>query len=180
MQDDEMDGRMSLWQRLALPLYMQIAFGLLLAGVLLAVVAIVVRGQGRRRVLRAMQALVGLSVASCTIPFYLGQLFTPHNPYSVPTAEVLEQGNQLYMRECAPCHGVTGAGNGPAARTLPVPAANFTIPHYATHSQELLFGWTKDGIPGRGMPAFGQRLSNDQIWQVLTYIDELNRKSLGQ
>ncbi len=170
---------MSLWQRLALPFYMQIAFGLLLMGLLLAPVAIVVRGAGRRRALRAMQALVALSVASCTIPFYLGQLFTPRNPYTVATPAVLAQGKDLYLRECAPCHGVTGEGNGPAARTLPVPAANFTIPHYATHSQELLFGWTKDGIPGRGMPAFGPRLSNDQIWQLLTYINELNRQSLS-
>src|SRR5205085_1632414 len=33
-----------------------------------------------------------------------------------------------------------------------------------------IFLWIKDGFPGTAMPAWGQRLTDEQIWQLVTYL----------
>lgn len=41
------------------------------------------------------------------------------------SAAVLEQGRQVYVPMCAPCHGDAGRGDGPAAATMRPPPRNF-------------------------------------------------------
>ena len=38
--------------------------------------------------------------------------------------EKVAQGRALYLRYCASCHGLTGEGDGPVARSLTTPPAN--------------------------------------------------------
>lgn len=59
-----------------------------------------------------------------------------------------------------------------ANRCLGLPA-DFTSAHFATHSDGELFRWIKGGKPGTAMPAFGDSLSEEQIWQTITYIRQL-------
>ncbi len=167
-----------LLQRLSLPTSMLVAFAML-AGALLvgAGGSWSANGWPRGRWKLATNLLVVGSFLSCVVPYYLQQALTPRNPYG-PTPEVLAAGRTIYQSNCVPCHGVAGRGDGPAARSLRVPPANFTLPHYTTHPEALLYDWVANGIPGRGMPAWGQQLSKQQIWQVLTYIGDLNRQAL--
>ncbi|MBT3238224.1 MAG: c-type cytochrome [Rhodospirillaceae bacterium] len=90
-------------------------------------------------------------------------------------------GNRLYADNCAECHGVNLEGQPnwrvkKADGTLPAP------PHDATghtwhHPDSLLFSITKNGgqagAPAgfvSAMPAFGETLTDSDIWAVLTYI----------
>lgn len=97
----------------------------------------------------------------------------------------IEAGRNLYLGNCASCHGVNLEGQpnwqSPNAEgVLPAP------PHDATghtwhHNDELLFEYTKLGGKAAlemkgvssfnsGMPAFGETLTDNEIWDVLAYI----------
>ena len=172
--DSASTAPVSLWQRLSLPPTMIAAFAVIGLALLTAaggswVANGVPRGVWRRGAI----GLVFCSFLLCTVPYYVAIAMTPRNPYDA-TPEILAAGKATYQKNCLPCHGVAGQGNGPQARGLPVQPANFTLPHYATHPEALLFGWVKNGINGRGMPAFKAALSDKEIWQVMTYISDLN------
>lgn len=95
--------------------------------------------------------------------------------------EQVVRGNRVYDAQCAACHGAKLEGQPNWRERLP--SGKFPAPphdasgHTWHHSDELLFNITKHGItryapPGyqSDMPAFGNRLSDDDIWAVLAYI----------
>lgn len=96
-------------------------------------------------------------------------------------ASQIADGRSLYVTYCAGCHGLNLEGQPNWQRPLPngmMPAP----PHDATghtwhHPDSLLFQITKYGgqsiaSPGyvSGMPAFGNQLTDRQIWAILAYI----------
>ena len=85
------------------------------------------------------------------------------------TPESVERGAALFARNCASCHGDTGAGDGPLADTLPAPPANFTV-HVPFHPDGVLFAWITDGIRGTGMPAWRNQLSEQQRWDLVNFL----------
>jgi mono/diheme cytochrome c family protein len=77
--------------------------------------------------------------------------------------DTLNQGRDLYFKYCVSCHGETGAGDGPAARSLKFPPRDFRLAKFSfveadpkragelpTH-QELV-DRIRSGVPERGMP----------------------------
>lgn len=98
-----------------------------------------------------------------------------------PSAELLARGKQLYAVHCAACHGVKLEGQPNWRQRLP--NGKFPAPphdasgHTWHHADELLFNITKNGIepyapPGHrsDMPAFRDRLSDEEIRAVLAFI----------
>jgi mono/diheme cytochrome c family protein len=99
-----------------------------------------------------------------------------------PTPQRLALGEKIYAAHCAQCHGAQREGQPDWRQRLPngrLPAP----PHDDTghtwhHSEEVLFGITKFGLvppnapPGyeSDMPAFGGRLSDEEIRAVLAFI----------
>jgi hypothetical protein len=45
--------------------------------------------------------------------------------------ETLNQGRDLYFKYCVSCHGETGAGDGPAARSLKFPPRDFRLAQFS-------------------------------------------------
>jgi copper transport protein len=86
---------------------------------------------------------------------------------------VITRGKTIYDMNCASCHGAGGRGDGPEAAGLNPPPVDFTSPLHKAHKQQDLAFWVKDGIGGSAMPAFGNKLSDDQISDVLAYIREI-------
>lgn len=95
--------------------------------------------------------------------------------------EHLAEGRQIYLENCAACHGEALEGQPDWRERLPngrMPAP----PHDETghtwhHSDEQLFRITRDGVAAivggnyeSDMPGFGDALSDEQIWAVLNYI----------
>ncbi|PRQ04950.1 c-type cytochrome [Enhygromyxa salina] len=74
--------------------------------------------------------------------------------------EALNQGRDLYRVHCVSCHGDAGAGDGPAARNLKFPPADFRAGQFSfvaegelpTHEQ--LTERIQVGAPERGMPSW--------------------------
>lgn len=87
-------------------------------------------------------------------------------------------GAGLYARFCAVCHGTEGRGDGLNAEYLPVrPTAHAERDYMSTRPDDTLF----DGIHAGGfilgkshrMPAFGHKLSSEQIRSLVRYIRTL-------
>ena len=76
---------------------------------------------------------------------------------------------ELYKANCAFCHGADGEGNTPMGRRLGV--KNFHDPDVVRTSDTILFKIAKNGQ--KGMPAFGEKLSDDQLKELVLYIRTL-------
>ena len=90
-------------------------------------------------------------------------------------------GAKVYAQHCGSCHGANLEGQPAWQRALPngrMPAPpHDESGHTWHHPDGLLFGITKNGLaryapPGyeSDMPAFGGKLSDDEIWAVLSFI----------
>jgi copper transport protein len=79
-------------------------------------------------------------------------------------------GRSLYMSNCADCHGESGAGNGPLRAGLPSAPANLIV-HVPLHGDRELFRFVRDGL--RTMPAWGGRLTDEEIWHLVNYMRTL-------
>ena len=94
----------------------------------------------------------------------------------------VRRGSELYASQCAACHGLAGAGDGPAGRNLDPAPSNF---HDAARmEQRSVFGLYNTitlGVPGTGMTSF-QQLSEDDRWALAFYVsnfasDEATRRT---
>jgi mono/diheme cytochrome c family protein len=100
---------------------------------------------------------------------------------TVTDAQLVALGGQIYAANCASCHGANLEGQPNwqqpnADGSMPAP------PHDASghtwhHNDEALFATTKFGGAATSpvaapnhMPAFGDKLSDREIWAVLSYI----------
>ncbi len=91
-----------------------------------------------------------------------------------PDAASLARGRRLYERNCATCHGETGTGNGPSARSLLPPPADLTL-HARWHADEQLHWFIANGVPGTSMVAFADRMGATDRWDVVNHLHELAR-----
>ncbi|HEY3107440.1 MAG TPA: CopD family protein, partial [Chloroflexota bacterium] len=82
----------------------------------------------------------------------------------------LARGRAIYLQNCAACHGLSGRGDGPAGRALQPRPADFRVHMAAGHTDAELFGWVSGGVAGTAMPAFGERLSAAERWDVVNFI----------
>ncbi|RME45682.1 MAG: hypothetical protein D6796_10090, partial [Caldilineae bacterium] len=93
-------------------------------------------------------------------------LRTPANVVAAPPRQEpprtpsVTRGAALWLENCAPCHGTTGAGDGPTAASLQFPPADFTDVE-AARARTLtgMFTTIKEGRMDRFMPPWGARLS---------------------
>jgi mono/diheme cytochrome c family protein len=90
------------------------------------------------------------------------------------TPDQLVQGKTLWQENCAACHGDTGTGDGPNANGSARPVPNFSDPAYLIpHSDTDLWKTVTNGL-GPLMPAFNDKLTDDQRWAVVGYMRSLN------
>lgn len=93
------------------------------------------------------------------------------NPIPADSAS-RERGRKLFEANCASCHGPTGRGNGPIAarlETLPADLAAMAGQH-----PDGDFAWKIAN--GRGpMPAWKGMLTENQIWDLVNYIQSLGK-----
>lgn len=89
-------------------------------------------------------------------------------------------GGAIYIMNCVYCHGDNLDGKGHFARVFDPPPANFEDPGTIAMLQESYLFWRiAKGAPGLPkesapwnsvMPAWEDRLTEEQIWQVILYL----------
>lgn len=85
-----------------------------------------------------------------------------------------DTGRDLYLSQCAGCHGDEGRGDGPAARFLYPRPRNFrSQPFKLGGSQEDVHRTVARGIVGTSMPAFAGVLADREIDAVASYVRSL-------
>jgi cytochrome c553 len=98
------------------------------------------------------------------------------NPHEGDDAAA-QAGQQIYQTNCASCHGESGLGDGPAAAALD-PAPQDLRDNEEGLSDAYLHWRIAEGgqmAPfNSAMPAWKNTLSEDQIWQVVTYLRTLD------
>jgi mono/diheme cytochrome c family protein len=117
-----------------------------------------------------MMVIVGMLLASLTT---IGA--TPQgNPEAAKikspvssTPESIATGQQVYRRYCAVCHGTNGEGGSGSDISAPAPDL--------TDSE--IFYVIKNGVPpDLNMEPWGDRIKDDDIWNVVNYIRSLAKK----
>jgi len=91
------------------------------------------------------------------------------NPLGV---EAATQGTEVFKTNCEMCHGPQGHGDGPAGQALdPRPRNLAELKTKA--SDDFLFWRIREGRPGTSMVAWKGILTDEQIWQVISFIRTL-------
>ena len=88
----------------------------------------------------------------------------------------IANGVDLFTANCIPCHGPQAKGNGVLAKALPKqPVDLLTEPHTAMHTAGDFFHWLTYGRFNGVMPAFGEKLSEEDRWDLLNFLHANNR-----
>lgn len=83
----------------------------------------------------------------------------------------VERGRALYAKECASCHGVKGAGDGPDGLYFTTPPTDLTAPAVKKQGDAVLF-WKLS--TGRGdMKAYEPTLDAAQRWDLVNAVRAL-------
>ncbi len=86
-----------------------------------------------------------------------------------PTEWNLSKGKELFRIFCAPCHGASGAGDGPVGKKyIPTPADLRPGSHGSHHSDGEFFAVISNG--SGGMPAFRADLAPTERWHIVAYL----------
>jgi mono/diheme cytochrome c family protein len=87
--------------------------------------------------------------------------------------DVAGAGAEVFRTNCETCHGPQGHGDGPAGQSLnPKPQDLSELQKIA--GDDYLFWRISDGKPGTSMIAWKGILSEEQIWQTISFIRSLD------
>ena len=87
------------------------------------------------------------------------------------TQRSLLHGRQIYLTNCIGCHGTQGDGAGPAAAFLEPKPFNFANAEVQKqHSEGQYYHFLLFGLPGSAMPAWGDYLTVQDIWDVINFL----------
>jgi len=108
-----------------------------------------------------------------------GEAYTDTFPIEL-TPDVLKRGQQRFNIYCAPCHGLSGYGNGMVAKRAEelqqgtwVPPASFHAAPANTRNVGHIFNTITNGI--RTMPAYGPQIPVEDRWAIVAYVRALQR-----
>ena len=125
---------------------------------------------------------IPLALTVCALALVLPSLATQAFPETYRKTPVpfdtisIANGAALFAANCVPCHGPQAKGNGVLAKTLAIPPVDLlTEPHTAKHTAGDFFHWLTHGIPGTGMPAFADKLTEEDRWDLVNFLHATSR-----
>jgi len=87
-------------------------------------------------------------------------------------ASMATEGADVFKANCVTCHGEEGAGDGIASGSLDPKPANL-VDVSSQVGDDYLFWRISEGKPGTSMVAWKGILTEEQIWQAVTFIRTL-------
>jgi len=117
----------------------------------------------------------------------------PTPPAAVGTPESIARGKEIYgLLECASCHGETGMGDGPSARTLPADTwgnpqkpFNFTKGRLKSGAEpQDVYRTFMTGLNGTAMPSYedifaspdGENIKDGDAWNLVSFVLSLRKE----
>ena len=85
----------------------------------------------------------------------------------------LAAGAKLYRQMCSRCHGLSKDSDNTYGRSFYPPAPHLALSR-TSYSDTEMFWIIKHGIRNTAMLAWGNLLSDDEIWQVVTLLRDFN------
>ena len=109
-----------------------------------------------------------------------GRDFPSPPPALLLSDDAIRAGEGLYQKDCSLCHGVRGHGDGPQARSLnPAPSDLRNLSGQRREPGYWFFRIKEGGKaeplarPRSAMPAWGDHLSDREIWEVVAYLSAM-------
>jgi len=131
---------------------------------------------------------ISVGVAGTAMPAFAAQL-TEEQRWNVVaylgslqhTAQQVAEGEGIYVQSCVSCHGLTGMGDGPMARSLTTLPPGLSFAWLAEHSDSQLAVAVRAGKAGTPMPSAPQ-LTAAQVQSVVAYLRALpaRAQTLGE
>ncbi len=146
-----------------------VVLGFLFMGVSIPIGGFYSRGGAATMGIGTLAVIAGGALLFATLGS--GEGLPERNPIA-PTQESVALGMGLYEQHCQLCHGVGGLGDGPGGVGLQPPPADLVV-HVPLHPDRALFEFIRDGVPDTAMAPLGDKLSEDEIWHVINYIQTL-------
>ncbi len=91
------------------------------------------------------------------------------------TADLMDRGQERFNIFCAPCHGISGNGNGPVdIRAAALGEGTWATPTDMASQTVIdqpagqIYNTIKNGI--RNMPAYGAQISAEDCWAIVAYV----------
>ena len=84
-----------------------------------------------------------------------------------------QNGKTIYQKHCLNCHGENGGGDGPDMQFLTVPPANFHSLESRSKTDWELMTVITYGVIFSPMHGWADRLTEQNRWDVLSYIRQL-------
>jgi mono/diheme cytochrome c family protein len=102
----------------------------------------------------------------------------PVPPEPPASPESLERGKATYAQACAACHGALGKGDGRQVMIdnlgYPVKPRDLTAGIFKGSSESRdLYHRIVAGLPGSPMPSYAGVYSDDQLWDLIHYVQSL-------
>ena len=94
------------------------------------------------------------------------------NPFGSETTAV-ESGRTIYQQNCVACHGETGMGDGPTAGGLNPKPQPLAANQEGLEDAYLYWRISEGGLRApfsSSMPSWKAMLSEEEIWQVISYL----------
>lgn len=132
----------------------------LFAVMCLAMLGLVACGGGEQ------QSAPNVNATLAPVPAEYAGLTNPLGPESG------EPGVEVFRTNCEMCHGPQGHGDGPAGQSLEPRPGNLAALQ-SRAGDDYLFWRIHDGKPGTSMVAWKGILSDEQIWQAISFIRTL-------
>lgn len=137
--------------------------------------------QLRKAIFAALLLLIGILVIHWVTEENKPWIVPPEykslkNPLT-PSESNLNAARQIYVDDCAQCHGDGGKGDGPQARShYPLPA-DLTDPKLLANAPdgEIFYQIT---VGRRPMPSFKNRLTPDERWQLVLLVRSFSQPTV--
>lgn len=97
-----------------------------------------------------------------------------HPPAALANGDLV-QGVKLYAANCAFCHGASDGKASVSAQGFYIEAPQLATDGVEDDPASVTFWKLKHGIRFTAMPAFGDRLDDDQLWKITAFVKAMDK-----